>query len=126
MTWLCRGNCKVVGYLYDDPDPQGRGQDMVEIRLPNGIVIDAGWYPEGDPNGRYRIAFHQGAERLRENVGTQDIDELARKIERYVGHYLTYVPTTTNIDHDPESAETESETVFMKGWKTGGPRLALC
>ncbi len=54
-------NChvEVVGFLYEADDPADLGQDMIEVRLANGITIDAGWYPEGDRTGSYVVkAWH--------------------------------------------------------------------
>ena len=48
----------VSSYLYDSKTPQYLLQDLVVVELPNGIVIDAGWYPEYDPNGRYVVRVY--------------------------------------------------------------------
>ena len=47
---------EVIGFLYDSDDFADLGQDMIEIRLPLGITINAGWYPEGSKAGKYRVA----------------------------------------------------------------------
>jgi hypothetical protein len=103
--------CDVVGYLYHDPDPAGRGQDMVEVHLPNSIVIDAGWYPEGEPGGRYRIAVHLGSRRLEPYRGTRNIDELARRLEQMAVRYLGFMDTTTvgGCSYSSETEDTQTE-----------------
>src|SRR5688500_409041 len=50
---------ETVGFLYDSQDPAELGQDMLEVRLANGVAINAGWYPEGDPQGSYRVAVRR-------------------------------------------------------------------
>lgn len=54
------GGCKVVGALYGAGDPRDLGEDMLDVTLPNGCLISAGWYPEGSPDGSYRISVTQG------------------------------------------------------------------
>ena len=101
--------CDVVGYLYDDTDPAGRGQDMVEIHLPSDIVIDAGWYPEGDPKGRYRIAVHRGPQRLEPYWGTKDINDLARRLMQTARRYLDYenIVMLSGCQYSSETVDTQ-------------------
>ena len=47
--------CEVVGFLYESDDVAELGQDMIEVRVPTGVTINAGWYPEGSPEGAYRV-----------------------------------------------------------------------
>lgn len=68
--------CEVVGFLYSCDDPKDLGQDMVEVRLPNGIRINAGWYPEGSSEGSYRISA--GGTREVPAAQYDDVDEVAR------------------------------------------------
>jgi hypothetical protein len=86
--------CQIAGDLYDAPEPAGRGEDMIEITLPNGVIIDAGWYPEGDPKGRYRVAAHYGTEKLLPHLGTGDVQSLASLIEHVACALLNYSPAT--------------------------------
>jgi hypothetical protein len=51
--------CEVHGRLAGG-DARLLSEDMVDIVLPNGLLISAGWYPEGDPNGGYLIAVTSG------------------------------------------------------------------
>jgi hypothetical protein len=75
--------CEVVGFLYSSDDPRDLGQDMIEVRLPNGIRINAGWYPEGDVEGCYRISV--GGARELPPTESDSIDDVAREIESLVG-----------------------------------------
>lgn len=80
---------EVVGFLYESDDPADLGQDMIEIRLPNGIVINSGWYPEGDPKGCYRIAVRTDGGLLRPpsmwDSAQCALEELERLVIRYCG-----------------------------------------
>ena len=75
--------CEVIGFLYSCDDPRELGQDMVEVRLPNGIRINAGWYPEGDPDGCYHVSV--GGARELPPSEWDDIDEVAHEIELLIG-----------------------------------------
>ena len=61
---------------------------MVEIVLPDGSTIDAGWYPEGSPQGRYRLALHSGMVPIVPPISIDDIDELAAEIENLSHRYV--------------------------------------
>lgn len=79
--------CKVTGYLYNSDDPRDLGQDMVEVHGPNGITVDAGWVPEGDPNGSYQIAVCRGMKHLRPVISTRDIHEAAKLVAEFAEQY---------------------------------------
>jgi hypothetical protein len=85
--------CRVTGYLYDSDDPLDLGQDMVEVCGPDGITVDAGWVPEGDPNGAYQIAVTQGMRHLHPPATTKDIDEAARLIADFADQFCVRRPT---------------------------------
>ncbi len=52
-------NAAIRGDLHPPNDLALLTQDMLEVELPNGVIIDVGWYPEHDPNGEYGIAVFQ-------------------------------------------------------------------
>ena len=70
--------CQVIGSLYESDDLSELGQDMLEIILANGILIDAGWYPEGDPNGCYVISVTRGLDEMAEARRTTDASDAAK------------------------------------------------
>ena len=49
----------VKGEIFDSHNPDVLLQDLLEIELPDGKIIDVGWYPEHDPTGRYRITLYE-------------------------------------------------------------------
>lgn len=75
--------CTVTGYLFGSDDPSDLGQDMVEVCGSNGVTVDAGWVPEGDPNGAYQVAVCQGMKHLRPIVCTRDINEAAKLVVEF-------------------------------------------
>lgn len=79
--------CTVTGYLYDSADPRDLGQDMIEVRGSNGVTVDAGWVPEGDPDGAYQVAVCQGLTHLRPIASTRNIHEAARLLVEFAELY---------------------------------------
>lgn len=77
-------NCDVLGYLYTSGDVDDLGQTMIEVSTPNGILINCGWTPEGDPRGNYQITVTQGFRTLMSPISTRDIDQASIEIERLV------------------------------------------
>jgi hypothetical protein len=75
--------CKLSGYLYDDPDKRILGEDMVEVLLPNGILVSAGWYPESSPQGKYRVLATEGFDYLRDE-STDDLYVAKEFVEAFV------------------------------------------
>lgn len=50
----------VKGEIFNSKDPIVLSEDLLEIELPSGRIIDVGWYPEHDPEGAYRILLYRG------------------------------------------------------------------
>ena len=74
--------CTVVGELHYSDEPDELGQDMVEVTLPNGLLIECGWIPDSDPNGAYTINVMSGLKRLASSgFQTRNVDLAKRKIE---------------------------------------------
>jgi hypothetical protein len=63
------------GYLHDQ-----MSEDMVEIDLPNGVCLWAGWYPENTPSGTYVIGAFQGEETIG-RFEVKSIEDTARILE---------------------------------------------
>lgn len=76
--------CETVGFLYSADDPRSLGQDMLEVRHPSGAFIVSGWYPEGDPEGSYRVAVYRNRKLAQPPVRFSSMDEAAKEIERLV------------------------------------------
>jgi len=95
--------CKLTGYLYDDPDKRILGEDMVEVLLPNGILVSAGWYPESSPKGSYRVVATEGFHYLRDE-STGDVRQASALVEQFVSDlsrdslFLSQSSSSTHID----------------------------
>jgi hypothetical protein len=55
---------------------------MVEVVLPTGELVSAGWYPEGAINGEYKILATHGFSCLLE-ASTTDVYEALRNVEQF-------------------------------------------
>ncbi|HVC94628.1 MAG TPA: hypothetical protein VND64_13095 [Pirellulales bacterium] len=84
-----KSGCTVTGFLYDSDDPCDLGQDMVEVETPTGVLIEAGWYPEGDAAGSYRIAATRGLSYVLPPTYTRDVREAAGMIEKLACAFST-------------------------------------
>lgn len=70
---------KISNYLYPTMDMDDRTEDLVTVSLSNGFFIDAGWYPEHDPNGQFVVrVYYQFWDDQRE------VPKYARTIEEVV------------------------------------------
>ena len=74
-------SCRVFGQLYWDDDRTLLGEDMVDVLLPNGILVSCGWYAEGDANGRYVVAVTDRFHCLR-RVETKSVSDARKHVER--------------------------------------------
>ena len=50
---------QVTGELYDAYAPEDLDQDLLQVALPNGLVIDVGWYPGGDSSGAFKVVVYR-------------------------------------------------------------------
>jgi hypothetical protein len=73
-------DCNVVGTIYWDDAPAVLSEDMLEVTLPNGVLVSCGWYPEGNPAGSYRITASEGFDELR-RIETANIAEACSIVE---------------------------------------------
>jgi hypothetical protein len=74
----------VKGCLYPTKDPAYLREDLLEIDLPSGLTIDVGWYPEGDPEGAYRIVVYRGywVQQVIEPITTADTERAVEVIRK--------------------------------------------
>jgi hypothetical protein len=71
----------VKGSLPETQDPAELVSDMLEIDLPDGRTIDAGWVPEHDPAGSYRVvAYRDYWHRHTAVAWTRDRAEVVRTV----------------------------------------------
>jgi len=101
-------SCRVIGFLYSSDDTAELGQDMVEVRLPIGVTINAGWYPEGAALGSYLIKVW-GAVNL-PPVKADDADEAIQLIKYFVAKLTGQRPEPLS-----EAGANESE-VYRDRW----------
>jgi hypothetical protein len=77
-------------------------QDILEVELPNGIVIDVGWFPENSPHGMFLIRTYRQNHRslLISPSETKDPFEVARRVVDLVEIYAAPAPARAiSISH---------------------------
>jgi hypothetical protein len=67
-------------YIDYDSDFDEFDQDVVNVRLPNGVYIEAGWFPENDPDGSFLIRVFAGGDEINESTA-DDVTQLKSTIE---------------------------------------------
>ena len=80
----------VIGQIVESANPADLGQDMVDILLPSGVLIHAGWYPESSPNGAYRITVARGLSYLVSPLTTPDADEAAQDVAELATRFAEF------------------------------------
>lgn len=53
------GSKVIINALYSSGDSAQLTDDLYLVKLPNGVRIDVGWFPECDPSGQYEICAYR-------------------------------------------------------------------
>lgn len=69
----------MTGFLYAADAPESLGEDMLDLSLPGDILATAGWYPEGDSEGKYRVSVYDRGEII-VSLFSQDVDQAASDV----------------------------------------------
>jgi hypothetical protein len=80
--------CKVQGFLYESDSKYEHSQDMLDISLPNGILIIAGWFPDGDPSGAYRVSVFRGYNEIVPSSECLNIDDAANDVNERIQEFF--------------------------------------
>lgn len=96
----------VYNRLYRATDPAYLTQDLLSARLPNGFMIDVGWFPEHDPNGAYILSVFDPWDEIIAEHSTRSVDEVKQWVEWLSSHYYR---KTVNI---PSSASMNDLKVY--------------
>lgn len=102
-------------YLFDQMPLEWREEDLLFVKLPNGNVIDVGWYPACDPNGKFKITLSDSAQNPIDITRTSELDQLieivgglALRSQRTLAHvtsfYLDLTSSPTNAARSSSSS----------------------
>jgi|GEM_PF-3503705 len=97
-------DCQVFGCLYDSTDKRRLGEDMLDVVLPNGLLITAGWYPEGSEQGGYQVSIQRGLDQLIPRIESTAVDDAAQHVQALVGQFIGRnfsVDTNTTLHESP-------------------------
>jgi hypothetical protein len=85
LSFLEYPGVTVTGEVYDSMEPDFLLQDLVEVALPNGEIVDIGWYPEHDPTGQFRVMVFDDQSMTRsEEHFTRDLATALKIVERII------------------------------------------
>lgn len=108
----------VVGEIVASNNPLELSEDMVEVDLPSGVLIYAGWYDRDASGGSYRIYVERDGERLIPPLASDDAHEAAIEVATLAAKYQR-IPS--QVWWAPADTE-QSPTVRIA---RSGSRLAL-
>jgi hypothetical protein len=80
--------CDVAGFVYAADVPEELGEDMLDLSLPNGVLVTAGWYPEGDPDGQYRVSVYDRSE-LVVSLWSREVEQAAKDVRHLAAMILS-------------------------------------
>src|SRR5260370_39838846 len=81
---------EVLGELIDTSEPDHLLQDLLQVKLPSGVIIDVGWYPECDPTGHYRVvAFRDNWCNQLDSVQTREMSSVVATVQRLATKFLS-------------------------------------
>ena|SRR5271166_5071768 len=68
-------------YLYENMPLDWREEDLLFVRLPNGDVIDVGWYPACDPAGRFKVTLSDSVQNQIDTIRVTELDQVVDAVE---------------------------------------------
>ena len=87
--------CIVRGALYSSDDPDDLSEDMIEVRLPNGMLVCAGWC---DSDSRYEITVTLNGRLIIEPSYTKSAVVAGERIIERIENYRWRNFSTPNTD----------------------------
>lgn len=80
----------VTGQIVADDNPLILSEDMVEIGLPNGVLVYAGWYDRENRPAAYRIYVDYDLNRLVPYIETDDPYQAAAEVATLAAQFSSY------------------------------------
>jgi hypothetical protein len=108
----------VTGQIAADDNPLILSEDMVEVDLPNGVLIYAGWYDRDNSPAKYRIYVDYELHRLIPYLETDDPYEAAWEVATLAAQYQHYPLHASEYPlqaSDSESTETRQRPFALVG-----------
>ena len=92
-------NCQAHGFIYEADNAVDLSEDMLDVVLPNGILITAGWFTdEHGKNGAYRVevyrGYHELLRPLRSKTGSEASQDVTTLAQRFMGRNLSVSDST--------------------------------
>ncbi|MBX9790920.1 MAG: hypothetical protein K2Y37_18535 [Pirellulales bacterium] len=95
-------NCQAHGFIYEADSEADLSEDMLDVVLPNGILITAGWFTdENGKNGAYRVevyrGYHELVRPLRSKTGSEASQDVTTLAQRFVERNLSVSDSTEQV-----------------------------
>jgi hypothetical protein len=94
-------NCTVSGAIVASDSAADLSEDMIEVLLPNGFLVSAGWAPDSDPSGEYVVTVTSDMRQLIEPFKTTSVLEAIQEVRERVGAF--YYRRTCNVSQSQVS-----------------------
>ncbi len=104
--------CEVIGCLIESEDSDELGIDMLEVVLPSGVLVTAGWSSEGDPDGCYAVEATYGLQHLIPTITTDDADVAIQDIERLADQFRKSIVPHSDSENVYENATQQSSLMI--------------
>ena len=98
--------------LYGSKEPPFLTCDLVFVALPDGYFIDAGWYPERDPSGCYRICVYK--EDWEKQFKCEYVNEPSEVVSRVVNLAMQFAPRQSTQTAEVEWGGFPAKGVLYK------------
>ena len=93
-----------TSYLYANMKPTALHQTMAVVRLSNGFMVELGWFPENQADGRYFIVVSlDGEDVMKNDTKTQDPFEAAGMMSRIVRRFDGWAVPVSNTSETRQS-----------------------
>jgi hypothetical protein len=66
--------------------PDELSQDLLTVVLPNGVMIEVGWFPENDPSGSFHIVAALGALEI-QSWTLRSLDDVILLVQRQADRF---------------------------------------
>jgi len=79
-------NCRISGVISESADPNDLSEDMLEVALPSGVLVCAGWTDEGSGGG-YLISVIRGLEDVIQPIVDRNAASAVETVQQLVDRY---------------------------------------
>jgi hypothetical protein len=101
LTLPASWNCKVSGVLYESDDVSELSEDMLEIAVPGGVLVCAGWFDDIRGQAGYMVSAIKGIDDVIQPIvepNAQDAISVIREVVESLRPGNSFSPTLGATD----------------------------